>query len=65
MTRLQSSVFSGRTLAVVFVANGNPGNTLGFVVTSDIRNTTPVSGQLVLDLVGGIVLNIDSSALFK
>lgn len=60
-TGLKSSMFTGRALAVVVVTNDNPLDAVVAVVSSGLRNTSPLAGDLVLDLVGFLVGNVDST----
>lgn len=61
VTGFESSVFTGRALAVVVVTNDDPLDAVVAVVGSGLRNTSPLAGDLVLDLVGFLVSNVDST----
>lgn len=61
MPGLQSSVLTGRTLAVVPVTDDDPLDAVLLVVTGDIRDSAVLSGQRVLDLVGLAVLSVDGT----
>lgn len=61
MAGLESSVLTGATLAVVPVANNNPLDALLLVITGDGRDSTPVTGGSVLNLVGLTVGLVDST----
>ena len=57
----QSSVLTGRTFAVVVVTDDNPLDTLVAVIPCGLRNSSPFTGDLVLDLVRLAVLNVDGT----
>lgn len=61
MSGLQSGVLTGASLTVVPVANYNPLNTTGLVVTSGSRDSVVLASELVLDGVGLAVLSVDST----
>lgn len=61
MTGLQSGVLSRRTLTVVLIADRHPADALRLVVTRNVRNRTPIAGQLVLDVVRLLVLDVDGT----
>src|SRR5438046_10690351 len=61
MSRFQSSMFSRRTFTVVPVTDNNPLDTLGLVISSNLRHSFVFSSQDVLDLVGFSVLSIGCS----
>ena len=57
----ESSVFTGGTFTVVVVTDDDPLDTLVTVFGSNLGNTTPLAGELVLDLVGLAVLSVDGA----
>lgn len=60
-TGLKSSMLTGRTFTVVVVTDDDPLDAGVAVFSSDLRNTTPGSINLALDLVGLAVLSVDST----
>lgn len=61
MSGLQSSVLTGRSLAVVPVSDNDPLDALALVVTSSGRDSVPNSVGGVLDLVGLAVGSVDGT----
>lgn len=61
MAGFESSVLTGRTLSVVPVTNNNPLNTLGLVVTGNIRDSATLTSKLVSNVVGLAVLSVDGT----
>ena len=59
--RLQSSVFTRGTLAVVVITNDDPLDALVAVGSGDLGDATPFAGELVLDLVGFLVGDVDGA----
>jgi hypothetical protein len=60
-TGLESGVLAGRSLTVVLVTDNDPSDTLVAVLSSDLGNTTPVTSELVLDLVRLAVRLVDGT----
>lgn len=58
MTGFQGGMFARRTFTVVFITDGHPADALGLVETSHVRNSSPFAGDLVLDLVHLVVLDV-------
>jgi hypothetical protein len=58
---LESSVLTGRTLAVVPVTNDDPLDAVLLVVTGNIGDGTVLAVERVLDLVGLTVLSVDGT----
>ena len=58
---LKRSVLSGRTFTVVMVTNDNPFDSLLPVVGGSLGDTAPFACDLVLDLVGLPVLDVDGT----
>lgn len=58
-TGLESSVLTGRTLAVVFITNDDPRDARVTVVSGDGGNSSVLAGELVEDLVGLTVVGVD------
>lgn len=65
MSRLQSSMFAGTSLAVIVIPNSHPFESLGFVLARHIRNGLILSSQTVLQFVGLVILIIDRAELEK
>jgi hypothetical protein len=61
MPRLESSMLTGRTLAVVPVTDNDPLDAVLLVVTGDIRDGTVLAVERVLDLVGLAVLSVNGT----
>lgn len=61
VTRLKSSVLSAASFSVVLIANGNPFDTVGFVVAGSIGHSSPITSQLILDFIGLPVFRVDGS----
>lgn len=61
VTGLKSSVLTRRTLTIVIISDNNPRDTSSLVLTGDIGNSTELTSDLVLNLVDGVVLGVDSS----
>lgn len=61
VTWLESCVLTGRTLAVVGVTNDDPLDTLLPVFSGNFGNTSPFTGELVLDVVGFAVSRVDGT----
>lgn len=61
VTGLKSGMLATASLAVVLITNGHPLDALGLVVSGNVRHTTPLSGQLVLNFVGFIILRVDGT----
>ena len=59
--RLERGVLAAGTLAVVLVANDDPGHTRVPVLTRDFGNLTNLSGELVDNRVGLAVLGVDGA----
>jgi len=61
MSGLKSSVFSGRTFAIVVVTNNNPWDTSGLVLSGDIWDATSLTSSPVADVVHLFVLGVETS----
>lgn len=61
MPWLKSSVFTGRTLSVVPVTDNNPRDVLGLVISGSGRDSIPLAGGVVLNLVGLAVGRVDGT----
>lgn len=61
VTRLECSVFTRGTFAIVVVTDDNPLDALLAVVRSDLRDAAPLARHLVLDLVGLAVYDVDGA----
>ena len=60
-TGLKSSVLTRGTFTVVVVTNDDPLDTLVTIIRSSLRDSSPFSGDLVLNLVRLAVLNVDGT----
>ena len=61
VSRLKSSVFARRALSVVPVTDNNPRDVLGLVISGSGWDSIPLTGGVVLDLVGLAVGRVDGT----